>query len=244
MGLFRFRPDAGIFCVVAVLLAPLLSQAKDTGERLVSLCEPAKLATLSNRGAIPRVQKIVYWLEMSRREGKSPEELLEKAMIRIGWDDERGRLTAAALLRNLDIATKLGCTDAEGMEEMRRGHSPTVKKGPYAGDQLSVDHVVPLSKCPRLDNVLANLELMPLKLNMRKGARIGQRQRDLLGRFEAAGLLRGEAAQYKNVSSGGWVFSTVAPSSSGRAWPPTTGNVALPTTFTHVMSGRPGFAEG
>ncbi|MGH8048245.1 MAG: hypothetical protein ACREKL_13465 [Chthoniobacterales bacterium] len=190
MGLFRLRSIARLACA-GLLLAPLLSRAERAADdRLVSLCEPAKLVTLSKRGAIPRVQKIVYWLEMSRREGKSPGELLKKTMIRIGWDDERGKLTAAMLLRNLDIATKLGCTDAEGMEEMRRGHSPTVKSGPYAGDQLSVDHIVPVSKCPQLDNVLANLELMPLKLNIRKSASIGQRQRDLLIKFESAGLLR------------------------------------------------------
>jgi hypothetical protein len=246
MGVFRLRLIAQIFCA-ALLPAPLLSQAADLNARLASLCEPAKLATLSKRGAVPRIQKIVYWLEVSRREGKSPGELLKRTMIRIGWNDERGRLTAAALLRNLDIATKLGCTDLEGMAEMRRGHSPTVKRGPYAGDQLSVDHIVPVSKCPRLDNVLANLELMPLKLNMRKSARFGQRQWDLLEKFTSAGLLRRDPlqqAQYKNVSSGGSVFSTVAPSMSGWCWPPTTGNVAFPVTFTQVISGRFGFAAG
>ncbi|MGV3532597.1 MAG: hypothetical protein ACO1QR_09535 [Chthoniobacteraceae bacterium] len=40
-----------------------------------------------------------------------------------------------------------------------------------------------------LDNVLANLELMPLRVNMRKGAAIGQRQRDLARRLVVAGLL-------------------------------------------------------
>jgi hypothetical protein len=78
MGLFRLRSIAQIFCA-ALLLAPLLSRAEmAVDERLVSLCEPAKLSTLSKRGAIPRVQKIVYWLEMSRREGKSPGELLKR----------------------------------------------------------------------------------------------------------------------------------------------------------------------
>jgi hypothetical protein len=48
---------------------------------------------------------------------------------------------------------------------------------------------VPVSKCPQLDNVLANLELMPLKLNIRKSDSVGARQTDLLMKLQAAGLL-------------------------------------------------------
>jgi len=44
------------------------------------------------------------------------------------------RLTKAALLRNLDIAEKLGCLDADVLAEMRKGNAPTVRRGPYAGD--------------------------------------------------------------------------------------------------------------
>ena len=42
---------------------------------------------------------------------------------------------------------------------------------------------------PELDNVIANLELMPLTLNKEKNAKMGQRQRDMAKRFCAAGLL-------------------------------------------------------
>ena len=57
-------------------------------------------------------------------------------------------LTKAALLRNLDISGKLGCLDAEGMAEMRKGKAPTVRRGPYKGDQLSVDHIIPPRRLP------------------------------------------------------------------------------------------------
>jgi hypothetical protein len=52
---------------------------------------------------------------------------------------------------------------------------------------------------PELDNVIANLELLPLRMNERKNATIGDRQRSLAKRlFEAgplskAGLRRVEA---------------------------------------------------
>ena len=42
---------------------------------------------------------------------------------------------------------------------------------------------------PELDNVIANLELMPLRLNERKNAKTGSRQRDLANKFYQAGLL-------------------------------------------------------
>src|SRR5262245_22773223 len=37
------------------------------------------------------------------------------------------------MLRNLIIAERLGCLNANGLEEMKRGKSPTVLRGPYSG---------------------------------------------------------------------------------------------------------------
>jgi hypothetical protein len=51
-------------------------------------------------------------------------------------------LTKEALVRNLDIDDRLGCLDADGLAEMRRGRAPTIMLGPYKGDQLSVDHII------------------------------------------------------------------------------------------------------
>ena len=92
-------------------------------------------------------------------------------------------------MRNLDIAEKLGCLDAEGLAEMRKGRAPTVRRGPYIGDQLSVDHIIPRAVVPELDNVIANLELMPLRMNESKNDRVGVRQLDLARKFNKAGLL-------------------------------------------------------
>ncbi|MFL5239810.1 MAG: hypothetical protein ACJ8EL_19875, partial [Rhizomicrobium sp.] len=48
---------------------------------------------------------------------------------------------------------------------------------------------VPRALYPQLDNVLANLELMPMKLNRAKSASFGQRQGFELSRFRDAGLI-------------------------------------------------------
>lgn len=55
-----------------------------------------------------------------------------------------------------------------------------------------MDHIIPRAVAPLLDLVLANLEHMPNSLNMRKGAKVGQRQVDLANKLEAAGLLAPE----------------------------------------------------
>ena len=161
---------------------------------LTSLSDPAKIATLaSDRAANPRIRKIAYWLEIGRREGRSPESEMAAAMDAVGWGGTlKGQLTAAAMARNRTIAERLGCLDDEGMENLRRGKAPVVKRGPYAGEKLTVDHIIPRAVAPALDKVLANLELMPHSLNIRKGAKIGQRQIDLANKLLAAGLLKPE----------------------------------------------------
>lgn len=196
------RPD-GRSILVVKLIGPIIAfflliaaaNADDAVHvALRSLCDPAKIATLeSDRAANPRIRKIGYWLEIGRREGRPPENEMAAAMDAIGWGGTlKGQLTAAAMARNRTIAERLGCLDDEGMENLRRGKAPTITRGPYAGEKLTVDHIIPRAVAPTLDKVLANLELMPHSLNIRKGAKVGQRQVDLANKLEAAGLLTPE----------------------------------------------------
>ena len=48
---------------------------------------------------------------------------------------------------------------------------------------------IPRSVVPELDNVVANLELLPVRMNQSKGDKIGQRQLDLARKLNEAGLL-------------------------------------------------------
>jgi hypothetical protein len=164
--------------------------ASDAADRLADLIRPEKLATLGPRKANPRIQKAVAQLEAARQDGQKIERVAAEAVAIAGYTNRAAaKLTAAALVRNHDIANKLGCLDAAGLAEMRRGKSPTVKRGPYAGQELSVDHIVPRAVVPELDCVIANLELLPLRLNESKNDKIGDRQRDMARRFYQAGLL-------------------------------------------------------
>ncbi len=177
--------------LLLALFAVADAPANTVRTALVSLCDPEKIATLtSDRAANPRVRKIAYWLEVARQEGRDPKQEMNAVMAALGWGGTlKGELTAAAMARNRTIAERLGCLDSEGMEKLRRGSAPTVKFGPYTGEKLTVDHIIPRAVSPSLDLVLANLELMPHSLNMRKGSKIGQRQIDLANKLLEAGLL-------------------------------------------------------
>jgi hypothetical protein len=106
-----------------------------------------------------------------------------------GMKGKAAQLTTEAMVRNLKIAERLGCLDREGLQEMRRGQAATVRRGPYRGDQLSVDHIIPRALVPELDNVIANLELMPLRMNEGKRDVVGERQKDLARKLYKAELL-------------------------------------------------------
>ena len=172
-----------------LLALGLAAAPTDHSSEIASLINPAKLATLGERGANPRVEKAVYWLALARSEGARPARVLDRAVAMAGYRDNAAKLTKDSLLRNLSIAKKLGCLTQESLAAMRRGEAATVMKGPNKGDELSVDHIIPRAVVPELDNVIANLELMPLRMNEKKNARIGSRQRDLAKKFYQAGLL-------------------------------------------------------
>ena len=165
--------------------------ARDFPAIVAPLIDPAKLDTLKGkRAATPRLRKACYWLEMGTRDGQDAGEVIDQAHALTGpHKPERIKAQRDSLIRNLTILERLGCLDDEGMEKLRRGNAPTITKGPYAGEIATGDHIIPRSVTPELDKTLFNLEFMPLTLNQRKSAKVGQRQIDLARRWHKAGLL-------------------------------------------------------
>ena len=161
---------------------------------LAPLLDPAKLDSLKGkRAATPRLRKICYWLEMARREGRDPGEVIDQAhALLTPHSEKRLRCQKDSLVRNRIILERLGCLDEAGMTKLRKGNAPTITRGPYAGEIVTGDHIIPRSVCPELDNALYNLEMMPLTLNQKKSATIGQRQIDLAKRWNQDGLLSDE----------------------------------------------------
>ena len=105
---------------------------------------------------------------------------------------ERMKAQKDSLIRNVTILARLGCLDEAGMIKLRKGNPPTITKGPYAGEIVTGDHIIPRSVTPEFENTLFNLEMMPLTLNQRKSAKVGQRQIDLARRWHKLGILSDE----------------------------------------------------
>ena len=101
-------------------------------------------------------------------------------------------LTPAPASSSLASVTGYGCFDTEGMAKLRKGHAPTITKGPYSGELATVDHILPRSVVPELDNRLYNLQFMPEPLNQSKGATIGPEELRLARELERMSLLSSE----------------------------------------------------
>ena len=165
--------------------------AADFANLLAPLIDPEKLDTLKGkRAATPRLRKACYWLQMAHMSGFDAGEIIDQAHAQTGpHEPNRAKAQRDSLIRNRVILERLGCIDEAGMIKLRKGNAPTITKGPYAGEIVTGDHIIPRSICPELDNTLYNLEMMPLTLNQRKSAKIGQRQIDLGRRWNQDGLL-------------------------------------------------------
>jgi hypothetical protein len=157
------------------------------------LSNPSQLATLGKRGANPRLNQIVYWLDIARSRGIAPESAIDLAQFINGTHRPRADLVKESLLRNLKIAEELGLFTEENGRRMRRGHGAVVMKGPYRNSRIEIDHIVPISLAPETGNELANLEMLPQPLNRMKSNAVGERQLAHARKLLDAGLLTRES---------------------------------------------------
>jgi hypothetical protein len=132
---------------------------------LANLTDPAKLATLGERGANARLNKIVFWLDVARLRGMSAETAVGWAQTFNGTKEPRAALVNNQLVRNLKIADELGLLTADNRERLKHGNAAIITRGPYTGETVEIDHIVPFSLAPEVGNELANLEMLPKTLN-------------------------------------------------------------------------------
>ncbi len=179
-------PLIKVFATILLFAAMVCSSVQAQDPAIVAiraLTDPAKTVTLKDpRACNDRLLKVIYWLHAAQTAQMAPEAILEVSLV----PQPHRELVKNALLRNLVISERLGLLTPENLEAMKRGKSPSVTLGPYAGEVAEVDHILPIAKFPEHAKQFWNLELMPKTLNRMKGDKVGQRQLDLLKRVGEA----------------------------------------------------------
>lgn len=168
--------------LLLLCLIPLLPmRAEETALLAIrSLTDEARIQTLKgDRPCNDRLLKVLYWLNTASQQGQEVHALMSRALA----GHSRPSMTKDALLRNARICESLGLFSPDNLAKMRRGVSPVIERGPYAGEIAEVDHILPVSLFPQYDRAFWNLELMPRPMNRQKAAKIGDRQRALLQRI-------------------------------------------------------------
>lgn len=150
------------------------AQRSDPVLILSSLTDSAKLATLGERGANPRINKAMYWLWYAQQQGESPEMVITRALVANHTEQPKAALVEESLLRNWASANRLGLFQStNNLQALRRGGSAMVMQGPYRGEMTEVDHMIPFAVAPEIGNEILNLEILPRTLNRQKSDYVG-----------------------------------------------------------------------
>ena len=178
-----------------VVDAPRASQTASEASQCVielsELIDPEALDKIRRkRGATPRLREACYWLEMGRRNGEDVEAMIDQAYEYCSYPlGHRTRESKRSLVANVKILRELGCLGEQGMGKLRTGNAPMIAVGEFAEEIATVDHSIPRSICPELDNRIYNLRFMPESLNQKKSNKITERERELAREWHAMGLL-------------------------------------------------------
>lgn len=181
---------------LAIAAEPLTPKSIASGI-LAPLLDPAKIATLrGDRPANARLYKVLGWLETARQAGGDVDEVIHLAQTAAGYEGtKRATADQAAIHWSLSKLEDFGCFTADGMAKLKKGGSPTIMKGEYAGTGIMLDHVLPRAVVPELAARFYNLEAVAAKVNLEKSAKVGSRELLLARRWQAEGLLSAEGLE-------------------------------------------------
>lgn len=179
-----------LFLLFAFLALPL--RADIAADILAPLLDPAKVATLKgDRPANARLYKVLGWLETARQGGGTVSGVIDLAQTAAGYAGSVGaKADKAAILWTFQKLEAWGCFTPDGLAELKKGGSPTITKGDHAGTGIALDHVLPRAIVPELAARFYNLEAIPAKENLRKGAKITEREVALARRWHRRGEAR------------------------------------------------------
>ncbi len=163
---------------------------------IASLTDPAKIATLVGIDACnPRLNKAAYWMHQANVLGLDLNQLIREATSRYDDTEQHRNLVLKSLVKNNRQMVRLGCYTLENLDLLRNGNSATIILGPYVGQKVEVDHVVPKSLIPALAKDFANLRFEPFRINRMKWDRIRHSELRAIRIFAACGLVPSSAVE-------------------------------------------------
>jgi hypothetical protein len=90
------------------------------------------------------------------------------------------------LARGLDTLQDLGCLNASGQKQLKKGEAPMIRNGPDEGSEIAVGRIIPPSRARDLENKIFNLEFRAGSAGKSASA---ERQLEFARRWHWQGLL-------------------------------------------------------
>ncbi|MFT5882261.1 MAG: hypothetical protein ACI9FG_000761 [Crocinitomicaceae bacterium] len=140
----------------------------------------------------------MYWIHEYEAQGTKPKEfLVELYKHHDSAPYANATHVYAPVTEKLNLEAQYRLGKAYGLYTpsnlvlLRKGNAAVVTKGEYTGEKIEIDHLIPYSKAPELENSMANLTWLPRTLNRSKSAKVTN------------GALRREKALKAEV---GWIW--------------------------------------
>lgn len=167
--------------ILLLAILPLQASELPSIKQLSALAHPHKLAGLKagNRSGNPRFKKLMYWIHIYEQQGTKPKDFIAKLYSNYSsiqpYNTSRHVYAPATEKLNLEAQYRLGklygLYTPSNLPLLHKGNAAIVSKGKYTGEKIEIDHLIPYSKAPALENSMANLTWLPRTLNRSKGAK-------------------------------------------------------------------------
>jgi len=170
------------FLFFLLLILPLQAQTLPSYKQLSSLVNPHKLASLKkgNRSGNARFKKLMYWINAYESAGTEPKKFIKNLYSEFSeikpYATEQHVYAPTTEKWNIEAQYRLGrlygLYTPENLAKLRKGNAAIITKGKYIGEKIEIDHLIPFSKAPSLENCMANLTWLPRTLNRQKSDKI------------------------------------------------------------------------
>lgn len=148
--------------------------------------ELPELGNEIREGNIP-FRKALFHLASAQKSGLSSAEIADEIYRDSQMPQPIIEIRKKRAIGNLKEIRGLGLDTAENLNLLKRGESPYVTRGIYAGSKVEVDHMVSIRDSIAFKNEVANFQLLPEPINRKKtGSSVSGLQAQLEAAYNAA----------------------------------------------------------